>query len=218
MHENDGVLNFYMSKNKFFVSGIGTGVGKTIISAILCEALEADYWKPVQSGDADNSDSMMVQSLISNSNTVFHPERHVLTQPLSPHAAAEIDGVRISPRDFHLPTTERALIVEGAGGLMVPLNENYLMIDLMEDLHLPVILVSRNYLGSINHTLLSIEALRLRDVHLAGIIFNGDTVTATETVIEHYTGVPVIGRIPEEKLWDKAKVAQHAAAMKGVFS
>ena len=207
-----------MPKNQFFVSGIGTGVGKTIVSAILCEAIGADYWKPVQSGDADNSDSMLVRSLVANPNMVIHPERHVLSQPMSPHAAAELDGVRISPRDFHLPHTDNALIVEGAGGLMVPLNENYLMIDLMEDLHLPVILVSRNYLGSINHTLLSIEALRLRDVHLAGIIFNGESVPATETVIEHYTGVPVLGRIPEETQWDQKTVARHAAVIKGVFN
>jgi dethiobiotin synthetase len=102
-----------MSKNQFFVSGIGTGVGKTIVSAILCEAIGADYWKPVQSGDADNSDSMLVRSLVANPNMVIHPERHVLSQPMSPHAAAELDGVRISPRDFHLPHTDNALIVEG---------------------------------------------------------------------------------------------------------
>jgi dethiobiotin synthetase len=144
---------------QLFVTGISTEVGKTVVSSILTEYLQADYWKPIQSGDLHLSDTMKVQSLVSNSKTVFHPERYRLQSPLSPHASAEIDGIQISLNDFELPQTENNLIVEGAGGLFVPLNEKDTVIDLIERLKLPVVLVSRNYLGSINHTMLSIEAL-----------------------------------------------------------
>jgi dethiobiotin synthetase len=197
--------------NRYFISGIGTGVGKTIAAAIVCEALQADYWKPVQAGDLDNSDTRLVQSLISNSVTRFFPERHTLSQPMSPHAAAAIDGVRISPRDFSLPETSNRLVIEGAGGLMVPLNEHYLMIDLIEDLNTPVILVSRNYLGSINHTLLSAEALLKRSIPVTGIIFNDTPNESTEHLISEYTGLPVLCRIQPELTFTKEIIATYAA-------
>jgi dethiobiotin synthetase len=185
---------------KFFVSGIGTEIGKTIVSAILTEYLQADYWKPVQSGDLHSTDTMKVQSLVANAKTHFHPERYRLHAPLSPHASAEIDGINIMLRDFHLPETNNNLIVEGAGGLFVPLNQQELMIDLIAKLEIPVILVSRNYLGSINHTMLSIEALQHRKIPIAGIVFNGDPNPATESFIENYSQLPVlfrVGHLPE---------------------
>jgi dethiobiotin synthetase len=179
---------------RFVVSGIGTEVGKTVASAILAEALEADYWKPVQAGDLDNTDTMKVQGWTSKANCL--PERYKLNTPASPHYAAAVDGIEISALDFQLPTTEQNLIIEGAGGLMVPLNnEGLLYIDLFENWQIPVILVSRHYLGSINHTLLSVDALKRRGIPIAGILFNGDENRATEEIIESVTQVPILGRI-----------------------
>jgi dethiobiotin synthetase len=138
---------------------------------------------------------MKVQSLISNEKSFFHPERHRLNAPLSPHASAALDGVQIQLSDFTLPQTSNHLIVEGAGGLMVPLNNQDLMLDLIHQLKIPVILVSRNYLGSINHTILSIEALKHRKIPIAGIVINGEPNPATESFIENYSQLPVLFRV-----------------------
>lgn len=184
--------------NQLIVAGIGTEIGKTVTSAILVEALEADYWKPVQSGALEDSDTETVRRLISNQTTRFHPEAYRLTQPLSPHAAAEIDGVRIEMSRINLPDSDNTLIIELAGGLLVPLNDQDLTIDWVAQSGLPVVLVSRNYLGSINHTLLSVEACRSRKIPLLGLIINGPTVPATEQFILNYTGLPCLGRIGQE--------------------
>src|SRR4051812_24407900 len=135
-----------MSKH-YFVTGIGTGIGKTLVSAVLTEKLKADYWKPIQSGDLENSDTLKVKALVSNSITIFHPETYCLTQPFSPHKSANLDGIEIDPARFVIPPTNNTLIIEGAGGLMVPLNDNFLIIDLIKKLNAEVILVSQNYLG-----------------------------------------------------------------------
>lgn len=180
------------------VAGIGTEIGKTVASAVLVEALGADYWKPVQSGALDDSDTQTVRRLVSNARSKFHPEAYRLTQPLSPHAAAELDGVRIDLARITLPQTDNTLVIELAGGLMVPLNDRDLNIDWVQRLGLPVVLVSRNYLGSINHTLLSVDICRSRNVSLLGILFNGPAVPATETFILNYTGLPCLGRIGQE--------------------
>ena len=177
-----------MSKRPIFITGIGTGIGKTIVSAIVVEHLKADYWKPVQSGDLDNSDTLMVKSLVSNTNSVFHPESYRLTQPYSPHKSAELDGITIDPEKIVLPQTQNQLVIEGAGGLMVPLNDHFFMIDLIKQLDAEVILVSRNYLGSINHTLLSLALLQAKNIPLRAIIFNGDTDPYSERVIRNATG------------------------------
>jgi dethiobiotin synthetase len=182
---------------QYFVTGIGTEIGKTVVSAVLTEYLQADYWKPIQSGDLHWTDTMKVQSLISNPRSFFHQERHRLKEPLSPHASAALDGVQIALSDFTLPQTKNFLVVEGAGGLMVPLNEQDLMIDLIQQLQIPVILVSRNYLGSINHTMLSIEALRRRKIPIAGIVFNGKSNPATESFIENNSHLPVLFRLDQ---------------------
>jgi dethiobiotin synthetase len=189
---------------KYFVTGIGTSVGKTVVSAVLVEKLSADYWKPVQSGDLDNSDTQKVRSLISDDQSIFHREAYRLTEPLSPHESARRDGVMIDLEDIRPPVTTRPLIIEGAGGLMVPLNNTGLMIDLIQRLNCEVILVSQNYLGSINHTLLSIEALRSRDIPIKGIVFNGLQTSSSEDIILKYSGQKSLGHIPETETVDAA--------------
>jgi len=170
---------------------------------VLTEKLQADYWKPVQSGDLDNSDTLKVKSLISNSKTVFHPETYRLTQPYSPHKSAALNGIVIEEGKFVLPETDNQLIIEGAGGLMVPLNDHFLMIDLIKQLHVRVILVSQNYLGSINHTLLSIAILKQYGIDILGIIFNGEANADSENYILQYTGIKLLGHIPEYGIIDK---------------
>ncbi|MEZ0487322.1 dethiobiotin synthase [Fibrella aquatica] len=183
---------------RLVVAGIGTEVGKTVASAVLVEALKADYWKPVQSGYPPDSDTHTVRHLISNPRSAFHPETYLLREPLSPHAAAAADGISIDPARLVAPQTTNSLVVELAGGLMVPLTDTYLNIDFVEALGYPVVLVTRNYLGSINHTLLSVEALRHRNIPILGLIINGPHVAATESVLLSYTGLPCLVRIQDE--------------------
>jgi dethiobiotin synthetase len=185
-----------MQNKALFVTGIGTGIGKTLISAILVEKLKADYWKPIQSGDLDQSDTMKVKQLVSNTKSIYHPEAYRLTQPYSPHKSADLDGITIEEAKIKMPVTDNILLIEGAGGLMVPLNDHCLMIDLIVQLNAEVVLVSQNYLGSINHTLLSAETLKQRNVPVKGIIFNGETNPSTEDYILTYTGLKLLGRIP----------------------
>ena len=192
--------------NKYFVTGIGTGIGKTLVSAILTEKLKADYWKPIQSGDLDTSDSITINGLISNPQTVIHPESYRLTQPLSPHLSARLDGVNIDLDKINTPLTDNDLIIEGAGGLMVPLNEDELIIDLIKKLEVEVILVSQNYLGSINHTLLSVNLLKQYEIPIKGIIFNGEENTETERYILQYAKIKKLASIPNFSDIDKEKV------------
>lgn len=186
-----------MQHKPLFVTGIGTDIGKTLISAILVEKLKCDYWKPVQSGELDNSDTMKVQRLISNTTSVFHREAYLLTQPYSPHKSAALDGIEIDEKIIIAPKTENLLLIEGAGGLMVPLNNHALVIDLIKQLNAEVILVSQNYLGSINHTLLSIEALKQRDIPVKGVLFNGEENASTEDYIMAYAQIKHLGRVPK---------------------
>ena len=181
---------------QFIVTGIGTDIGKTVVSAILSEALNATYWKPIQAGDLDNSDSIKIKKLCSESVTVL-PEAFRLTQPLSPHSAFEIDKIEITENELKLPEVNGNFILEGAGGIMVPINkEGLLFLDLFPLWNLPVILVSRHYLGSINHTLLTAEILQNRGIKIQGIIFVGDENSATESIILHKTKLKLIARIP----------------------
>ena len=193
-------------KEHFFVTGIGTGIGKTIISAVLVEKLKSDYWKPIQSGDLDNSDSLLVKSLISSKLSKIHAESYRLSQPFSPHKSAAIDGITIDPENIVSPETNNTLIIEGAGGLMVPLNDKFLMIDLIKKLRVPVILVSQNYLGSINHTLLSIYALKQYGISIKGIIFNGIEDTYSKEFILDYAGIDLLGHIPQFDKADKKTI------------
>lgn len=184
-----------MEQKKYVVTGIGTDVGKTVVSAIIAQALEANYWKPIQSGELDNSDSHKINRLTNNLVQVL-PERYRLNEPLSPHASAAIDGVHLQLSELTLPETHGNLLVEGAGGLMVPINDADLLIDAFKQWNLPVIIVSRHYVGSINHTLLTIEALQNRGIAIKGLVFVGDENKATESFILNHTKVPILMRIP----------------------
>lgn len=192
--------------NTYFITGIGTGIGKTVVSSILTEKLQADYWKPIQSGDLDVSDSLFVGNLISNTKTVIHPERYRLGQPLSPHLSAKIDGVHITTESIKIPDTNNSLIIEGAGGLMVPLNDKELISDLIKSLGVKVIVVSQNYLGSINHTLLTLEVLKANQIPVEGLIFNGPANHESEDYIKNYSGVRIIGKVPFMSRIDKEHI------------
>lgn len=196
-----------------FVTGISTEVGKTVASAIITEALEADYWKPVQAGELDYTDSDKVRNWISNSKSVVHPTSYELNTPMSPHAAAEIDGVEIDLDKIRRPATENNLVIEGAGGLLVPLNDRDLIADLIRpDDH--VLLVSRHYLGSINHTLLSVNELKARNLRIMGVLFIGDEHPSTESIITKITGLPVLGRIGIASKVDKEMVRSNAIMLR----
>ncbi len=197
---------------RYFITGIGTEVGKTVVSAIVTEALKADYWKPIQAGDLDFSDTHKVEQWISNTESKFHKNSYALQTPMSPHAAAEIDQIQISAKAIETPKTNNNLVVEGAGGLLVPINDNETILDLI----LPtdkVILVSRHYLGSINHTLLSAEVLKAKGIHNVGVIFNGNEHKTTERIILKKTGFPFLGRINEEKMISTQIVSKYASQL-----
>jgi dethiobiotin synthetase len=183
---------------KIFVTGIGTDVGKTVVSSVLTEGLVADYWKPVQTGAAFGSDSEKVKRLVTNGVSVIHPEAYRFDTYVSPHAAAAVEGKEIDFDSITLPKTDRTLIIEGAGGLLVPINQKYFMIDLIKKLDAHTILVSQNYLGNINHTLLSCELLRSRGIKVLGIIFTGTENIPSEDVIAKHAGYPVLGKINRE--------------------
>jgi dethiobiotin synthetase len=198
---------------KLFITGIGTDVGKTIASAVITQSLEADYWKPVQAGELDFSDKDKVKSLISNSKTKIHDNSYALQTPASPHWAAALDGISIQSNQIKEPTTKNHLVIEGAGGVFVPLNETETILDLIQPDY-KVIVVSRHYLGSINHTLLTIEALQNRKINIAGIIFSGDEYPSTETIILAKTGIPFLGRIDHEPYFDQNVISYYAEKFK----
>ena len=194
---------------KLFITGIGTDVGKTITSAIITQSLEADYWKPVQAGDLDNSDSHKIQRYISNDKTVIHENSYKLNTPASPHLAAEIDGITIDVKKIIEPKTKNHLVIEAAGGILVPLNNEDSIIDLIKEDY-KVMVVSRHYLGSINHTLLTLEALNSRNIKVSGIIFSGDENKASEEIILKKTNAKFIGRIENEPYFDQNVIQYYA--------
>lgn len=202
--------------NTYFVTGISTDVGKTIASAILVEALQADYFKPVQAGELDNCDTKKVRRLVSNSKSVFHPNSYALKTPMSPHGAAEMDGITIDVKNIKRPQTTNNLIIEGAGGLMVPFNDSETILDLIQPKD-KVIVVSRHYLGSINHTLLTINTLKAKGFNVS-IIYSGDKHPSTESIIEKMTDVKVIGRINDEPYFDKNVIKEYAERFKKQLS
>lgn len=201
-----------MTKQKYFITGISTDVGKTIVSAILVEALNADYWKPVQAGELDNCDTKKVKDLLSNSVSKFHPNSYALQTPMSPHAAAEIDGIEIDLNKIITPKTNNHLVIEGAGGLLVPLNDSQTILDIIQPDY-KVIVVSRHYLGSINHTLLTIKLLQEKGFDVS-IIYSGNENKTTEGIIKKMTGVHIIGRINEEKKFDKEVIKKYSKLFK----
>lgn len=201
---------------KLFITGIGTDVGKTVASAIITQALEADYWKPIQAGDLDNSDSHKVKSLVSCHNersrsakSQIFENSYKLNTPASPHLAATVDGITIDLKKIIEPKTKNHLVIEGAGGVLVPLNNEDCIIDLIQKDY-KVIVVSRHYLGSINHTLLTFEALKSRKIEVAGILFSGDENKASEEIILSKTKAKFIGRIDNEPYFDQNVIQYYA--------
>lgn len=169
-------------KKKLFVSGISTEIGKTVVSSVLVEALEADYWKPVQSGDLHYTDSHKIAEWSENHASI-HPETYALKIPASPHYSAREEGLEIKLENFQVPKTQNHLVAEGAGGLLVPLNENSTILDLMKQLNFINVLVSTAYLGSINHTLLSLEKMKSEDLTVDCLIFSGERNEESESII-----------------------------------
>lgn len=199
-------------QQKIFVTGISTEVGKTVASAIITEALEADYWKPVQAGDLENSDSHKIEKYISNTKTKIHPNSYALNTPMSPHASAAIDNLTIKLEEIQEPSTKNHLVIEGAGGILVPLNGEHTILDIIKpEYH--VIVVSRHYLGSINHTLLTVNLLKEKGFKVS-IIFSGEQHPTTENIIEKMTNVPIIGRIDEEPYVDQNVIREYAELFK----
>lgn len=183
-----------MKSKKYFVTGIDTDAGKSVVCSLLVESLQADYWKPIQAGTPTDSD--FIQKMTS-ANIKIHEEGIFLKYPMSPHASAEKENRIIKIDQLQLPITQTTLIIEGAGGIMVPISESELVIDIAFKMDLEVILVSKNYLGSINHTLLSIAYLKQNDFKVAGIIFNGQHTPSSENYILKYSGLKCIARVPE---------------------
>lgn len=190
------------------MAGIGTDVGKTVASAVLAEALQGDYWKPIQCGNLHESDSHRVAQLVSHPAMMIHKEAYRLKAPVSPHQAAHLEEISIRACDC--PKTERPLVIECAGGLMVPLSDQLLQIDFMLPWEGKWVLVSQHYLGSINHTILSIGMLKQRKAKLAGIIFNGHACEFSEKAILDYAKVPCLGRLLPEQVLTKRTIKKYA--------
>jgi len=205
-------------KSVIFVSGIGTGIGKTVVSAILTEALEADYWKPVQAGAAGETDTEWVRNMVTNRKSVIHPEVYNLKSQAPPHIAAREEGVKISMEKIFaayclLPSTNNTLIIEDAGGLHVPLNDVEFVSDLIRVLNARVILVSRNYPGSINHSLLTSKVCRQKNLRVLGWMFN-DKYMDYENDITRWSGFPKLGSIPKFENISKDAIAEAASNIK----
>ena len=183
-------------RGRYAVAGIGTGVGKTLVSALFVECLEASYWKPIQAGSLVHTDTDEVRRLVTPGRARFLPEAHRLQAAMAPDAAAAREGVTITKEDLSLPQVEGPLVVELAGGVLVPVADGLLNIDLLQDWGLPVVVVSNYYLGSINHTLLTVEALQSRNLPLAGIVFNGERNDASRRVILRATGLKCLLDLP----------------------
>lgn len=196
----------------YFITAIDTDSGKTLVASILCEALGADYWKPVQCGMPRDTET--ASTLVTNEHCVFHKEMYLLKTPASPHAAASRDGIRISLDDFQVPVTKNDLIIEGAGGCLVPLNDKDFVIDMVARFNSTIILVADLYLGSINHTLLTVEAIRQRKLPLKGIIFNGTSNPDSEEIIQRHTAIPCLLHIHREVELTKKTIKRYALELK----
>jgi dethiobiotin synthetase len=195
----------------FFVTAIGTDSGKTFVSAVLCEALEADYWKPIQAGKP--FDSEVVKNLISNNKSIIHKESYALDLAASPHASAKKQNIKIDLNKIVLPETANHLIVEGAGGCYVPINDSDFVIDIARVLNIKTILVSNYYLGSINHTLLTYDVLKKKNIQLEGIIFNGERNEESRRIILHHTKLPSLLDIETENIITRDVVKKYATQL-----
>ena len=206
-----------------FITGIGTGIGKTLVSAIIVEAIQADYWKPVQAGFAEGTDTEWIKTIITNKQSRVHPELYILKLAVSPHIASKEEGVHISIQNIYdeymrllknkPEPGSSELLIEGAGGLLVPLNKNEFVIDLAEKLNARVILVSRNYLGSINHSLLTAQICKQRNLNVIGWIFN-DQYLQYEDEICNWSGYQKIASIPRLEMIDRDNIATQALRLR----
>ncbi|MBT3765732.1 MAG: dethiobiotin synthase [Rhodospirillaceae bacterium] len=207
-----------MTKRGIFVTGTDTDIGKTIASACLVRALDADYWKPVQSGLTEGRDCDTISELTGLEESRIHPSTYELQAPLSPHEAARLEGLRLDMNQFKLPTTDNNLVVEGAGGVLVPINEGALMIDLIDQLDLPVVVVARSGLGTINHTLLTLEALRARNLELLGVIVSGPANSANIEAIRTYGKIKILLELEPISPLDSAGIDIAAKNLESEFS
>lgn len=182
---------------RYFITAIHTDSGKTLVSAIFAQALHADYWKPVQAGYPRDTDTVM--QFLQNKKSKIHKEAYLLQAPMSPHAAARLEQLEIHPENILMPETDNTLIVEGAGGVLAPISEEYFVIDIAKKFNLEIILVCNIYLGSINHSMLTINELKRRKLKVRGIVFNGPENEETEQFILKHSGYPCLLRIAKEK-------------------
>ena len=200
---------------RIFVTGIGTGIGKTFVSAILAKALDADYWKPVQAGFSEGTDSEWVANMLTNTGSVVHPEVYRLAKAASPHIAAREEGITIDIKKIcsQIPANNRNLLIEGAGGLLVPLNNSAFVADLIKEMDAKVILVSRNYLGSINHSLLTARVCREMQLPVIGWIFNDQYLDYEEEIVQ-WSNFPRIASIPYSENINGTFINSQAAAIR----
>jgi dethiobiotin synthase len=202
-------------KNAIAIAGIHTGIGKTIVSAVIAEALGADYWKPIQAG-LEERDRDTVAGLLTNGGQRVHPEAVALRLPASPHAAAAAEGVVIDYTTFAWPQTKAPLVVETAGGILSPVSDTQTMADMLAFWHIPIVLVSQNYLGSINHTVAAIEVMRARNLPITALVMSGDDNSASEKFIEEYTGLKIAARVPRLAVADNTSITHCANEIHGL--
>lgn len=200
---------------RIFVTGIGTGIGKTFVSAILAKALDADYWKPVQAGFSEGTDSEWVAKWLAGTSSVVHPEVYKLAKPASPHIAAREEGITIDIQNIckQIPANNRNLLIEGAGGLLAPLNNSTFVADLIKAMGAKVILVSRNYLGSINHSLLTARVCRDMQLPVIGWVFNDQYLDYEDEIVQ-WSKFPRIASIPYSEKINGTFINTQAAAIK----
>ncbi|MCG7858285.1 dethiobiotin synthase [Flavihumibacter sp.] len=198
-----------------FITGIGTGIGKTVVAAIITEAIGGDYWKPVQAGIEGGTDREWVSSRITQGDNIIHPEAYLLQMAASPHIAAREENIRITCAGILklMPHTQRPLVIEGAGGLLVPLNENEFMADLIQHMNARVILVSRNYLGSINHSLLAAAYCKSHNINVMGWVFNDQYMQYEQEIVD-WSGFPIIGSIPFNEDCNAGFIREQAAILR----
>lgn len=195
---------------RLFVTGIDTDIGKTVCSAILCKALGADYWKPVQCGNLEKTDSMQVKEWVSEPSLVVWPEQYCFSLPQSPHLAAASAGVKIDLNAFNLPANQRPLVIEGAGGVLVPLNDRDYIVDIALKFKAEVVVVSSHYLGSLNHTLLTLEALKNRGLTIRGLIFNGQRRDDLSQFLSHRTKLPILLNVDQHPQMNSLLISEYA--------
>ncbi|CDR34858.1 dethiobiotin synthase [Criblamydia sequanensis] len=204
--------------HNIMVSGIGTGVGKTIVSTILTILFDGDYWKPIQCGNKENSDTVQVKKWLNPSRHVIHPPAYSFKAPLSPHHAARLEKISINLKKVFPPTTDRSLIIEGVGGILVPVTTQCVSLELFKSWNCKWILVSNHYLGSINHTLLTLEVLKQHQIPLLGIIFNGPPNPDSESAVLAISKVPFLGRLLKEPYVTKTTLQKYVKQWQPHFS